>query len=285
MRVFRFPPKSVIDSEHKLVEGECEERDLGRDEMANYIATSDDSIELCDSSISFRGSGSIIYFGPKTRLKQSSIAVHGSNDVAVFEGGGKGWPLLLQLSMGFDSLFVMGGNHFISPYGPRLKVIQGERRNVFVGRTSLISNSVIIRTSDAHALYDLEQERRVNEAHDVVIGDRVWLGEDSMVLKGSVMESGSVLGAKAVLVNKRVPANSVAAGNPAHIVREGVFWERPGVNFKDAATLESRLVPKTTTGVDYRQQPLPVWIEELRGIEQEMCALEKLRATLSALDA
>lgn len=58
----------------------------------------------------------------------------------------------------------------------------------------------------------------------VVIGDNVWIGERSRICKGVTIGENSIVAANAV-VTKDVPANSIAAGNPARIIREGIIAE------------------------------------------------------------
>ena len=52
----------------------------------------------------------------------------------------------------------------------------------------------------------------------VRIGNNVWLGFESCVLPGVTIGDGSVIGARSV-VTEDVPANCIAAGNPARVVR------------------------------------------------------------------
>ncbi len=60
------------------------------------------------------------------------------------------------------------------------------------------------------------QRRLVGKA--VRIGDRVWVGEQVCILPGVTIGEGAVIGAGAV-VNRDIPANCVAVGNPARIIR------------------------------------------------------------------
>lgn len=53
----------------------------------------------------------------------------------------------------------------------------------------------------------------------VHIADKSWIGFNSIILKGINIGEGAVVGAGAV-VTKDVPAWTVVAGNPAHIIRE-----------------------------------------------------------------
>jgi acetyltransferase-like isoleucine patch superfamily enzyme len=52
----------------------------------------------------------------------------------------------------------------------------------------------------------------------VIIEDNVWIGRNSMILKGVAIGKGSIIAAGAV-VTKSVPPFSVVAGNPARIVK------------------------------------------------------------------
>ena len=67
---------------------------------------------------------------------------------------------------------------------------------------------------------DPEQRRNKWEAGSpITIGDNVWLGGGVIVGPGVTIGANTVVGAGAVVV-KDLPANVVAVGNPARIVRE-----------------------------------------------------------------
>ena len=53
----------------------------------------------------------------------------------------------------------------------------------------------------------------------IVIGADVWLGSGAIVLAGVTIGANTVVGAGAV-VTRDLPANVVAVGNPARVVRE-----------------------------------------------------------------
>lgn len=56
-------------------------------------------------------------------------------------------------------------------------------------------------------------------AKPITIGDNVWLGGGVIVLAGVTIGDNTVVGAGAV-VTRDLPANVVAVGNPARVVRE-----------------------------------------------------------------
>ncbi|WP_301173854.1 sugar O-acetyltransferase [Actinomadura geliboluensis] len=69
--------------------------------------------------------------------------------------------------------------------------------------------------------HPLDPERRrakLEASEPIVIEDNVWLGGGAIVLPGVTIGENSVIGAGAV-VTKDVPANVVAVGNPARVIR------------------------------------------------------------------
>lgn len=60
---------------------------------------------------------------------------------------------------------------------------------------------------------------KLEAARPIVIGDNVWLGGGAVVCPGVTIGDNSVIGAGAV-VTRDIPANVVAVGNPARVVRE-----------------------------------------------------------------
>ena len=66
----------------------------------------------------------------------------------------------------------------------------------------------------------------------VVIGDNVWIGEMVTILPGVSIGRGSIIGAGSI-VTRDIPADSIAVGNPARIVKKYSTatnrWERTDV--------------------------------------------------------
>ena len=53
----------------------------------------------------------------------------------------------------------------------------------------------------------------------VTIGDDVWIGAGTTILKGVKIGNGAVIGANS-LVNKNIPDNQIWAGNPVKYLKE-----------------------------------------------------------------
>jgi maltose O-acetyltransferase len=59
---------------------------------------------------------------------------------------------------------------------------------------------------------------KLEAAKPIVIGDNVWLGGGVIVCPGVSIGENSVIGAGSV-VAKDIPANAVAVGSPARVIR------------------------------------------------------------------
>jgi len=91
--------------------------------------------------------------------------------------------------------------------------------HIEIGSNVLIGANARIWDTDHHALDYME--RRLGSKGDpapVIIEDDVWLGADSVVLKGVRIGARSVVAARAV-VTKNVPSDVIVAGVPAKIIR------------------------------------------------------------------
>lgn len=53
---------------------------------------------------------------------------------------------------------------------------------------------------------------------DIIVGNDVWFGYDSLVMNGVKIGNGAIIASRAVVV-KDVPAYSIVAGNPAKVVK------------------------------------------------------------------
>jgi acetyltransferase-like isoleucine patch superfamily enzyme len=97
------------------------------------------------------------------------------------------------------------------------------RSGITIGSHVKLGGNVRIFDHDYHAL-DLETRRSPDDSdaaltRPVVIEDDVFIGANSMVLKGVRVGQGSVVGAGSV-VSKSIPAGEIWAGNPARLIRK-----------------------------------------------------------------
>ena len=89
-----------------------------------------------------------------------------------------------------------------------------------IGNGVAISDKVTIRDSDNHTILNSNHE----PSKPIFIGNHVWIGMNVTILKGVTIGDGAIIAAGSV-VNKDVPANCLAAGVPAKIIKKNVIWE------------------------------------------------------------
>ncbi|WP_276573980.1 acyltransferase [Solitalea lacus] len=96
------------------------------------------------------------------------------------------------------------------------KIVIGN--NVLMGSKIFISDHSHGDTSLSSILLP-PLERPLISKGPIYIENNVWIGEGAVILSGVTIGENSIIGANTV-VTKSVPKNSVAAGNPAKIIKE-----------------------------------------------------------------
>ena len=88
---------------------------------------------------------------------------------------------------------------------------------VKIGNNVQIAPNVGLYTA-GHPVHPDSRNSGYEYGIDITIGDNVWLGGGVIVLPGVTIGENAVIGAGAV-VTKDIPANAIAAGNPAKVIR------------------------------------------------------------------
>lgn len=91
-------------------------------------------------------------------------------------------------------------------------------RKICIGKNCLIGANVTILDSDGHGLHPNDRHLINPVSSPVIIEDNVWIGINCIILKGVQIGKNSAIAAGSV-VTKSIPPNSVAAGNPARVVK------------------------------------------------------------------
>lgn len=92
-------------------------------------------------------------------------------------------------------------------------------QRVEIGEQCVIADRVMFIDFD-HVVSDPEWPIRQQGIYkrDVVVGSNVWIGYGAQILRGVTVGDNAIVGAGAV-VTRDIPANAVAAGSPARVVR------------------------------------------------------------------
>jgi len=117
-----------------------------------------------------------------------------------------------------------GGRIEIGDHTGASSVVISSRSGVKIGCHCNIGGNVRIFDHDFHSL-DPQIRREGEQDEDiatrpVTIGDDVFIGANSIILKGVTIGDRAIIGAGSV-VTKDVPTDCIVAGNPAKLIREG----------------------------------------------------------------
>ncbi|WP_229333339.1 acyltransferase [Grimontia hollisae] len=164
--------------------------------------------------------GNTIKFGVKNRIRKCTIAIHGRGNRLIFEDGANLKGVHIELDGNHCTMII--GKHCVIGEGCYFSARENNT-TLRIGDHCMFSRNVKLMTSDGHDIHTLEQEKRINPAKNITIGNRVWLADSSVVLKGCTIGDGAVVGINAV-VTKNVPNNSIAAGNPAKVIKNNIRW-------------------------------------------------------------
>lgn len=92
------------------------------------------------------------------------------------------------------------------------------RSSIEIGPCAEIGSGVIITDFNGHITYSFDRTVGEDMPKPIIIGRNVWIGFNSIILKGSVIGDNSIVGAGSV-VSGEFPPYSIIKGNPAKIVK------------------------------------------------------------------
>lgn len=101
-----------------------------------------------------------------------------------------------------------------------------EGKSIIIGQDCMFSNKIMIRNGDSHSIFEKDSNRRINSSESIFIGNHVWLGADSKILKGSIISDNCIIGTGAIVSGKCNDMNSIYAGTPARKIKENINWKR-----------------------------------------------------------
>jgi len=178
------------------------------------------------------------------RLKKTTIKLRGCNNRLVIGENVTLTHCEIRLD-GSDNLIEIGDNvrfsggkiYLVGTRGQHIRIgtattVEGayllvdEAASIDIGRDCMFSADIIIRTGDKHSILDVASGERMNRSRSIHIGDRVWIGRDVVVLKGTVLQPETVVATRSLVSREFDEGNCVVAGVPAKIVKRGTRWDR-----------------------------------------------------------
>ncbi len=97
--------------------------------------------------------------------------------------------------------------------------VLGAKERIVIGNDVLFGANTLITDFDWHGVAPDKRRNYSGDSKEIIIGNNVFIGYGSVVLKGVTIGDNSVIGANSV-VTKNIPANVIAGGNPCKVIKE-----------------------------------------------------------------
>ncbi len=116
-------------------------------------------------------------------------------------------------------ILMLGDNFAVSGNS---KIICGSR--TVIGKNVLIGYDCLLLDYDAHSIYDVNSNMRVNNKSGIVLGDNIWIGAYSKIITGTVIKDNTVIALGSLSCKEQIEENVLLAGQPASVVKRNVYF-------------------------------------------------------------
>lgn len=180
----------------------------------------DSYLSICEMQ-HISGKGNKIIVAEGCKLRGCSFMIKGDENVVII---GK------NCKISKTSFWISGSGNRIeigdeTTVGNDCQFATLEGTTIIVGKDCMFSHDIRLRTSDSHSIVN-DQGNRINYAKNITIGNHVWVGLESLILKGSVIADDSVIAARATVNKQFEQPGCIIAGAPANQVKENINWDR-----------------------------------------------------------
>lgn len=180
-----------------------------------YIANDEELKKLYETGQNFRYAFSLTH--PNDYVKREQLIR------SMFGSVGKNVTIQPPIYVDYGSNIYVGDNFYANYDCIFLDVCE-----IKIGDNVMFGPRVAIYTAE-HPLDPTIRNTNLEFGRPVTIGNNVWVGGSVTILGGVTIGDNVVVGAGS-LVNKDLPSNVIAAGNPARIIRtlskeDKIYWE------------------------------------------------------------
>ncbi len=111
--------------------------------------------------------------------------------------------------------------------GPIRFFVYNKNTNITIAHDCMFSSDVTMQAPDGHPIYNKAFGEIINKKpYSIEIGSHVWIARGAYILKNAKIPPNTIIGGASVVTKKFDEQYTIIAGNPAHVVKRGVEWDR-----------------------------------------------------------
>ena len=125
----------------------------------------------------------------------------------------------LTLEIGEKAICIIGSD-FSASHNNRIRILD----SLTVGDNNMWSFDNVVMDNDAHHIFNSQGEC-CNPNKGIIIGNDVWMGCRTIILKGAEVPNGTII-ATSSIVNKKYRDNNTIITSYGKVLRKNVTWSR-----------------------------------------------------------
>lgn len=174
--------------------------------------------------IEFHGKNSeIILYEPVVRFR-SSVLKCGSDTKVIFKSSKTKLRKMEIIAWSRGGSIEIGHN-LLPNINCKILNYREPNHHIKIGDDCMMGLNVVIQSSDAHPVFNVETGEVINKGADVEIGNHVWITTGSQIMKGVKIADNCVIGAGSIVTKDCSEPNSIYAGTPAKLIKSGCNWD------------------------------------------------------------
>lgn len=193
-----------------------------------YSKDKSNLVHLIDSNLEF---SKIIFHG-----KNNKIKIHGNHTrirINIY-GEGNSIDISKRTSLILSEITIRGKGCKIeigedTTFGKNCCLVcMGENNKITIGNQCMLAEQIDIWSSDSHPILNSKKEI-INGSKPIIIGNHVWIGKYSKILKGTIIEENSIIGMN-TLVTSHIKHNTLNVGIPSKCIKQDINWDKNFIN-------------------------------------------------------
>ena len=164
--------------------------------------------------------GNLIYIEDNVTLSNCKIIFKGTGNNLIIRDGVQLHNATFWFEDKSNSIEIGKGSTF---HG-NIQLAACEGTSIKIGDKCMFSHDIFVRTTDSHSI--LYNNKRINQAEDIFIGNNVWIGMQCLILKGANIPKGCIIGARSVVTKSSMNSNCIYVGQPVKCVKSNVIWTK-----------------------------------------------------------